>query len=213
MGYVTWPISKALGGYDAQAAPYSRTPLYLCPFPCTNASCLELLRPVSFNVSFSQCFSARGCEGITPEQFWANSERLVDLANSGDRSAFEGVIAALLTRNKKTNAGSASGGSAERRHEGGARDGGAPTRGDNISIAEGSGHDRIQEPWQPVGPELHAVLGATGGEAGVGSQNGAQYALASLHSSLPRTHCENAPLFEGPNQAYIHMISRHVQHT
>lgn len=109
--------------------------------------------------------SARGCEGISPEKFWANSERLVDLAKGGDKIAFEEAVATLQLRHKKIDSGSVSGGSAERRPQSGSRNGGAPTEG-NTSNAEGSGNDGMEQPWQPGGPELHAVLGATGEEAG-----------------------------------------------
>lgn len=127
---------------------------FVCYFSC-NIFCRD-----------TRCCSARGCEGITPEQFWANSERLVDLAKGGDRVAFEEVIATLRPRHKKTDAGSVGGGSAERQPHGGLRDGGAPAEGSTMSSAKGSAHDRMEQPWQPGGPELHAVLGATGEEVG-----------------------------------------------
>lgn len=144
-------------------------PLKLCLFPCTDAHRLKFVCYCSFDTFIyrvTQCFSPRGCEGITPEQFWANSERLVDLAKGGDRIAFDEVISTLRPRHKKIHAVSGSAGSAERQPQGGLQDGGAPTEGNTMSSAEGGAHDRTEQPWQPGGPELHAVLGATGEEAG-----------------------------------------------
>lgn len=134
-----------------------------CPQAAAHATC-----PLSTFPSPPSSFPLR--EGITPEQFWANSERLVGLANGGDRSAFEAATTALVARTKKTTsavaaAASAAGVSAD---DGSAhpRMGGASTGGSSgARSAEDKGHRRVEEAWQPGGPDLHAVLGGTGEEA------------------------------------------------
>ncbi|CAB1112059.1 unnamed protein product [Ectocarpus sp. CCAP 1310/34] len=136
--------------------------------------------------------------GITPEQFWANSERLIGLAKRGDRGAFEGVIAALITRNKKMNASSpCAGGTESRSGSGAARSEETPTGGGPSSTER---HDGGEEPWQPGGPEVHAVLGATGlvvGSIAYAARNWASHgtdcSLLNLRSSDRRA----APLRAG----------------
>lgn len=107
-------------------------------------------------------YLCRGDEGITPEQFWANSEHLIGLAKGGDRGAFEGVIEALITRNKKMNASSPCAGGTESRSGSGAAGSEETPTGGGKSPSSTEGHDGGQDPWQPGGPEVHAVLGATG---------------------------------------------------
>lgn len=111
--------------------------------------------------------------GLTPEKFWENSELLVGLANSGDRSAFETVVEALLTDNRRRI--SAIGGGVRRR--GGARDESpnaivspnteqlaeqSSTDNRGSSVGGEGGCEIGVDPWVPGGPEVHAVLGTTG---------------------------------------------------
>lgn len=153
---------KELGEYKARSLP-TRSPR--CAFSVASTQLKHVCHFSQTIINVAQCFSARGREGITPEQFWANSERLVDLAKGCDRIAFDEVIVTLTLRHSKLYPGSVTGGSAERPPQGGYRNGGAPTES-NLSNAEDSEHDRMKRPWQPGGPELHADLGATGEEAG-----------------------------------------------
>ena len=131
-----------------------------------------------------QCqFSPRplGKKGLTPERFWENSERLVQLAESGDRSGFESAVAALLAGNKKclrsssSNTSSQVADSSGRRSEPHDESTGATMStdaalllGPSASAVSGSpsGTEGVDEgggdAWQPGGQELHAVLGSTG---------------------------------------------------
>lgn len=122
-------------------------------------------------------------EGITPELFWANSERLVGLANGGDRSAFEAATAALIARTKKTATAAAAAaadgvstdggnGAASRREGGAPKEGNSSIGGGGAKSGEDGGHRGVEERWQPGGPDVHAVLGATGEEEREGEDRG-----------------------------------------
>lgn len=121
-----------------------------------------------------------GKKGLTPETFWKNSERLVELAEGGDRSRFESAVAALLAGNKKCLSGSSStssqvaASSGRRSGPHGESTGAAmcssvtQVLGQPASAGRGSpsGAEGVDEgdddAWQPGGQELHAVLGNTG---------------------------------------------------
>ncbi|CAM9229889.1 unnamed protein product, partial [Hapterophycus canaliculatus] len=102
--------------------------------------------------------------GITPEQFWKNSERLVGLAKGCDSGAFERETAAMISRGKKgpEMLNVAAGNTAAPRGDG-PRSDEAPERGRGAkSSPEDGGNGSREEPFEPGGSELHAVLGATG---------------------------------------------------
>ncbi|CAM9939616.1 unnamed protein product [Ectocarpus fasciculatus] len=148
--------------------------------------------------------------GITPEQFWANSERLVGLAKGGDRGGFEGVIAALITRNKKTNASNTCAGSTESRSGIGAAGSEKRPTGGRKSPSRTEGHDRGEEPWQPGGPVVHAVLGTTGLVVGSIAYAAGNWASHGTDCSLLNLSDEAFPedlvdRLTGPTRRYLHI--------
>lgn len=123
-----------------------------------------------------------GKEGLTPETFWEHSERLVELAEGGDRSGFESAVAELLAGNKKIVTSSSSRSSSDHVADSSGRRSGphneptgsamstsaAQILGQSGSAGRGSpsGAEGVDggegDAWQPGGQELHAVLGNTG---------------------------------------------------
>ncbi|CAM9321435.1 unnamed protein product [Ectocarpus sp. 12 AP-2014] len=148
--------------------------------------------------------------GITPEQFWANSERLIGLAKGGDRGAFEGVIAALITRNKKMNTSSPCAGGTESRSGSGAAGSEETPTGGGKSSSCTEGHDGGEEPWQPGGPEVHAILGATGLVVGSVAYAAGNWASHGTDCSLLNLSDEAFPeelvdRLTGPTRRYLHI--------
>lgn len=143
--------------------------LLSCSTPQSQSRCLSLR--LYCCPSCLLVFLVVRAAGITPEQFWGSHERLVGLARGGgERGAFERAIEEMITRNSKKAVEAASatvpktsanGGGAGSANLGG--DGGDGSAGAGGAGGIGHGGDE-EEAWEPGGPELHAVLGATGDE-------------------------------------------------
>lgn len=109
------------------------------------------------------------CQGLTPETFWENSERLVRLANSGDRAEFEGVMDELLAKSKLRTSAPDSANQQNKAPGMALTDGGSS----NYSMANKGGDGGEADVWRPGGPLFHAALGKTGdGKVGIAGWKG-----------------------------------------
>lgn len=110
--------------------------------------------------------------GLTPEVFWENHKRLVDLAKGGDTSLFEGVIEGLLARNidyiGATDGMERLGGAEDeslqakmRCHRDHASKRAVSSGRRSLVGVEGGGESKL-DCWRLRGPELHAIIGTTG---------------------------------------------------
>ncbi|CAM9609314.1 unnamed protein product [Scytosiphon promiscuus] len=145
--------------------------------------------------------------GITPEQFWENSEKLVDLAKGGDQGSFERETAAMISRSKRKpharspDAGNTGGRSAE----------GVPSgTTSRQSNPDGGGRRMLEVPFQPGGPELHAVLGATGLAVGSLAYAASNWASQGANCSLLNLSDQAFPedlveALRSPSRQYLHI--------
>eukprot|EP00752_Nemacystus_decipiens_P004789 g4357.t3 len=153
---------------------------------------------------------------VSASKFWANSERLVGLANGGDRSAFEAATTALMARTKKAVSAAPPAPAGVSADDGGAHPrrgvGESAGRNSDPRSAEGAkGHRGMEEdPWQPGGPDLHAVLCSTGlivGSLAYAADNWAsQGENCSLLNLSDQAFPEKlAKATAGPSRRYLHI--------